>query len=124
MTRARRIRLTSWFLFVVVLALLAMPLVAAIAQDVAPVVPADPTYDLIARLLQGGGLPAVLALVAWWARGLLAAGLSITVQLSAEDRRLLVAAIEARESLHRFEERITDHDHAIQRLERELDDRR
>lgn len=50
---------------------------------------ADPTTGIVVSLLQGGGLPAVLAVAAWWARGSLASGVPIVVALSAEDRELL-----------------------------------
>lgn len=65
----------------------------AYAQDPAPATAAamDPTTGLLVGLLQGGGLPAVLAAVAWWARGAVASGIPVVVQLSDADRRLLEA---------------------------------
>ena len=59
----------------------------AYAQDaVAPPVATDPTADLVLHLLQGGGLPAVLALLGWWGRGLLASGIPVRLELHPEDR--------------------------------------
>lgn len=52
----------------------------------------DPTMQLVVDLLKGGGLPGVLALVAWWARGQLGAGIPVVVRLSDDDRRLLRSA--------------------------------
>jgi hypothetical protein len=54
--------------------------------SVAPVGSGDPLADLLVRVVSGGGLPAVLALLAWWARGPLAHGLPVTVQLHPDDR--------------------------------------
>lgn len=127
MTRERRIRAAGAMVFAILgawLVLVALWPLLAQAQDgpTGTAVP-DPLTSALVGLIRDGGLPAVLALAAWWARGVVTAGLSITVQLSPEDRRLLVAAIEARDSIHRFEERITDHDRVLERLERELDGR-
>lgn len=73
-------------------ALAALVGVAAVAwgQEAAEPVQAaatgDPVTDLVLRLVSGGGLPAVLALVAWWARGQLGAGVPVVLQLHPEDR--------------------------------------
>lgn len=58
------------------------------AQDPVAVAPAaDPgSLSLLVDLIQGGGLPAVLALFGWLAgRG----GVPVVIRLSDEDRRLL-----------------------------------
>jgi hypothetical protein len=49
----------------------------------------DPSVLLLVELLKGGGLPAVLAMAAWWARGLLGQGIPVVVQLSERDREVL-----------------------------------
>jgi hypothetical protein len=53
----------------------------------------DPAYDLIAHVVSGGGLPAVLAVLGWWLRGSIGAGLPIVVSLADEDRRRLDRAL-------------------------------
>ena len=49
---------------------------------------ADPGL-LLVELLKGGGLPAALAAAAWWARGVVGAGIPVVVSLSEHDRALL-----------------------------------
>lgn len=97
--RDRRIRLLGWALFFVLAAwflAVGWPIAVALAQD-APVpapVTADPFAAALLALLQGGGLPAVLGLVAWWARGAVASGgVPVIVRLSDDDRRLLERAV-------------------------------
>lgn len=54
------------------------------AQEASPsvaVASGDPTSDVLIRLLSGGGLPAVLAVVAWVLRGQLGHGVPIVVRL-------------------------------------------
>jgi hypothetical protein len=46
-------------------------------------------WHVLTELLRGGGLPAVLAMLAWWARGALGTGIPLVVSLHAEDRELL-----------------------------------
>lgn len=63
--------------------------IQAHGQDPAVAVTADPVVGALLELLRGGGLPAVLALVAWWARGAVGGGIpvapiTITVQLPPE----------------------------------------
>lgn len=96
MPRERRARLCAGSILAVLalwLLLAVWPLVAvALAQEAVPVtVPAvtDPLAAALLAVLQGGGLPAVLALAAWWVRGALASGVPVTVRLSDEDRTLL-----------------------------------
>lgn len=60
---------------------------ASSTDPIAAAVSGDPTYDLIAHLVSGGGLPAVLAVLGWWLRGLLGSGLPITISFAEEDRR-------------------------------------
>lgn len=61
------------------------------AQDTpeAAAVVLDPGVLALIELVKGGGLPVVLAWVAWWLRGLMGAGIPVTVQLSDVDRALL-----------------------------------
>lgn len=61
----------------------------AYGQEAQPIVANDPTIDALVHLLQGGGLPAVLALLGWWGRGLLASGIPVRIELHTEDRREL-----------------------------------
>lgn len=54
------------------------------AQEASPsvaVASGDPTSDVLIRLLSGGGLPAVLAVLAWVLRGQLGQGVPIVVRL-------------------------------------------
>ncbi len=64
----------------------------AYGQDPGASVAGDPIMDTLVELVRGGGLPAVLAWLAWWARGALGAGVPLVVQLHpdslAELRRL------------------------------------
>ena len=46
-------------------------------------------------LVRGGGLPLVLAYLAWWARGALGAGVPLVVQLHPDDRALFRRGIRA-----------------------------
>jgi hypothetical protein len=72
----------------------------AYAQESPGIVANDPTVDAVVHLLQGGGLPAVLALLGWWGRGLLASGIPIRVELHTSDRaeiRRLRQALDRRE---------------------------
>lgn len=55
----------------------------------------DPAVSTLIDLVSGGGLPAVLALLAWWARGALGAGVPLVVQLHPDDRALLRKGIRA-----------------------------
>lgn len=59
---------------------------SAYGQDAASNPAPDPTVDVLVHLLQGGGLPAVLALLGWWGRGLLASGIPLRVELHDTDR--------------------------------------
>lgn len=61
----------------------------AYGQDpgAASAVPGLPTS--LADLVHAGGLPAALAWAAWTLRGVLSAGIPVTVSLSAADRELL-----------------------------------
>jgi hypothetical protein len=49
----------------------------------------DPTAALLVELLKGGGLPAVVGIVAWFGRGALAQGVPVVIRLADEDRALL-----------------------------------
>lgn len=58
-------------------------------------VASDPIADYLVRLVSGGGLPAVLAVAAWWARGAVGAGVPVVVQLHEADRALVKRAVRA-----------------------------
>lgn len=49
----------------------------------------DPASLALVELLKGGGLPAVLAAIAWWLGRTAHQGLMLTVRLHDDDRRLL-----------------------------------
>lgn len=58
------------------------------AQD-PPAVPDTPSDSLLIHLLEQGGLPAVLAFIGWYLRGLLLSGIPVVAQLGEVDRQLL-----------------------------------
>lgn len=82
----------SWSL---VAALLGVAVVAYGQDPAATASAGDPIVDTLVELVRGGGLPAVLAWLAWWARGALGAGVPLVVQLHADDRALIRRLIRA-----------------------------
>lgn len=79
-----------WAFFALAFGVVATQGIAWAQESATASVPHDSGMIFI-ELLKGGGLPAALAALAWWARGVIGAGIPVVVSLSERDRRLIEA---------------------------------